>query len=162
LFLLSGYPEEAVDLLSEGYPLGGSHSFFLGLGIALVIILRVLHLYAGGILELGLTVKWHGLLSALSGDAVAYFLFGDGTGVITFVPFWLVVTDCYLALTCLFLLGQKTEAQENRKRRFIFLPNWVSYFRPNRHYSLGGGTTSLFNDFPVASPGVRFSSTIGL
>jgi hypothetical protein len=57
----------------------------------------------------------------LSGDAVAYFLFEDSRWVISFVPFWLVVTDCYLALAALFFLTQNSELRENRRNGFFFL-----------------------------------------
>ena len=65
--------------------------------------------------------KWTGLLTALSGDAVAYFIFGNNSWIISFVPFWLIVTDCCLALACLFFLGQKAEARENWRHGFFLL-----------------------------------------
>jgi hypothetical protein len=92
----------------------------LGLSTALLIVLRILHLYAGGSLKLGLYAKWNGLPSTLSGVPVAYLLFGNSSGLISFVPFWLIVIDCYLALACLFLPSQKTEAQDNRKAGLFF------------------------------------------
>jgi hypothetical protein len=90
-------------------------------GAALFVVLRVMHLYAGRPLGLTVGAKWNGLLSTLSGDAVAYFIFRNSSGLISFVPFWLIVTDCYLALGCLFLLVQKTEARENRQNGFFLL-----------------------------------------
>jgi hypothetical protein len=94
---------------------------FLGLSVALLMILWVLHRYAGAPLELGLQSKWGGLLSTLSGAGIASFLFGNNTGIITFIPFWLIVTDCYLALACLFFLSHNAEQEENRKDGLFFL-----------------------------------------
>src|SRR5204862_6785562 len=92
----------------------------IGLFTALFLLLRVLHVYAGKPLELGVSAKWGGLLSTLSGSAVAYFLFGNNSGIITLVPFWVLVTDCYLLLGCFFLLGQDAEAREDRKHGLFF------------------------------------------
>jgi hypothetical protein len=60
--------------------------------------LRVIERYAGAPLVLRVREKWHGLLSALSGDAVACFIFGNSNGMLTLIPFWLIITDCRLAL----------------------------------------------------------------
>jgi hypothetical protein len=57
----------------------------------------------------------------LSGVAVANLIFWDNSWVIHFVPFWLIVTDCYLTLACLFFLLPNAEAGENRKNGFFFL-----------------------------------------
>ncbi len=61
------------------------------------------------------------LLITLSGDAVARLLFQNSRGIISFVPFWLIVTDCYLALACLFFLVQNAEARDNQRNGFFFL-----------------------------------------
>ena len=91
----------------------------IGLGATLFLILPILHLHAASLPPMNL--KWNGLLSALSGDAVAYLIFDNNSWIISFVPFWLIVTDCYLALACLFFLGQKAEARENRRHGFFLL-----------------------------------------
>jgi hypothetical protein len=70
---------------------------------------------------MNLEAKWTGLLTALSGEAVAYFIFETSSWIISFVPFWLIVTDCCLALAALFFLGQKAEARENRRHGFFLL-----------------------------------------
>ncbi len=91
----------------------------IGLGATLFLILPILHLHAASPPPMNL--KWDGLLSAFSGAAVAYLIFDSDSWVISFVPFWLIVTDCYLALACLFFLGQKAEARENRRHGFFLL-----------------------------------------
>ena len=57
----------------------------------------------------------------MSGDAVARLIFENSSWIISFVPFWLIVTDCYVALACLFFLGQNAEACENRRNGFFLL-----------------------------------------
>jgi hypothetical protein len=67
-------------------------------------------------------VKWDALLSTLSGQAVARFIFGGATGIISYVPFWLIVADGFLALASLFLPMSNAEARENRRNGlFCFL-----------------------------------------
>jgi len=68
-----------------------------------------------------LQAKWDGLLSTLSGVAVARFIFGSSSAIISFIPFWLIVTDCFLALTCLFLPASNPGARENRRNGLFFL-----------------------------------------
>jgi hypothetical protein len=92
----------------------------IGLLTVLFLVLRILHVYASKPLELGLHEKWNGLLSALSGDAVAYFLFGTSSGIRTFLPFWLIITDCCLLLACLFFLCQDAQAREDCKSGLFF------------------------------------------
>src|SRR5437667_6389172 len=41
--------------------------------------------------------------------------------MIQFTPFWLIVTDGYLAFACLFFPMSNEEARENRKEGFFFL-----------------------------------------
>src|SRR6266516_5319472 len=69
----------------------------------------------------GLEVKWNGLVTTLSGVAVARFIFGSSSGMIPFAPFWLIVTGCYLAFACLFFPMSNDEARETRKDGFFFL-----------------------------------------
>ena len=117
------YPDSLKNLWSSTPRLGrwaAAIVSLIGLFTALFLVLRVLHVYAGKPLELGVYAKWGGLLSTLSGSAVAYFLFGNNSGIITFVPFWVLVTDCYLLLGCFFLLGQDGEAREDRNNGLFF------------------------------------------
>ncbi len=93
----------------------------IGLGTTLFFILPVLHLHGARLPPMSLQAKWNGLESTLSGGAVAHLLFENNSWIISFVPFWLIVTDCYLALACLFFLGQNAEARENRRNGFFFL-----------------------------------------
>jgi 4-amino-4-deoxy-L-arabinose transferase-like glycosyltransferase len=93
--------------------------FFIGLGGMLFLILPVLRLHAASPPPLNL--KWNGLLSTFSGAAVAYQIFDSDSWIISFVPFWLIVTDCYLALACLFFMVQNAEARENRRNGFFLL-----------------------------------------
>jgi hypothetical protein len=92
----------------------------IGLLTVLFLVLRVLRVYAGKSLELGLQAKWGGLLSTFSGDAVAYFLFGNNSGIITFLPFWLIVIDCCLLLAWLFFPGQDGQARDDSKTGLFF------------------------------------------
>jgi hypothetical protein len=85
----------------------------------LFLILPVLRLHAASPPPLNL--KWNGLLSTFSGAAVAYQIFDSDSWIISFVPFWLIVTDCYLALACLFFMVQNAEARENRRNGFFLL-----------------------------------------
>jgi hypothetical protein len=92
----------------------------LAVGIMLYLILPLL-LYFHKAHTKSLQVKWDGLLSTLSGQAVARFIFGDARGIISYVPFWLIVVDGFLALACLFLPMSNAEARENRKNGLFCL-----------------------------------------
>ena len=92
------------------------------LGAALYFTLPLLlHFHPPGAHAVGLQVKWNALLTTLSGVAVAHFVFGNSSGMIQFTPFWLILTDCYLAFACLFFPMSNEEARENRKEGFFFL-----------------------------------------
>ncbi len=95
--------------------------FGIVLGATLYVIFAVLHFHFTGLHTINPQGKWHGLLGTLSGVAVANLIFGDNSWVMPFVPFWLIVTDCYLALACLFFLLPNAEAGKNRKNGFFFL-----------------------------------------
>jgi len=95
--------------------------FLIGFGATLFFVLPILHLHGANLPPMNLDAKWKGLLSALSGQGVAYQIFETCSPVISFVPFWLIVADCCLALTCLFFLGQNAEARENRRNGFFLL-----------------------------------------
>ncbi len=95
--------------------------FLIGFGATLFFVLPILHLHAANLPPMDLDAKWKELLSALSGQAVGYAIFEDCSSVISFVPFWLIVADCCLALTCLFFVGEKAEARENRRNGFFLL-----------------------------------------
>ena len=95
--------------------------FFVGLSAMLFVILPVLHLHAATLPPMNVQAKWNDLLSTLSGDAVAYLIFENYSWIISSVPFWLIVTDCYLALAALFLLVQNVEGRENRRNGFFLL-----------------------------------------
>jgi hypothetical protein len=100
----------------------------IAVAVALLIILRVIHQYAGAALALSVRAKWQGLLSTLSGVAVAFFIFGNGKGFLTFTPFWLIVTDCCLAVAAFFSLGDNVAARSNRKIGVLFLLTGVLIF----------------------------------
>ena len=99
----------------------GAVLLVIAFGAALYFILPVLHLHSAKSPPMNIQARWYGLLSTLSGEAVAYLIFGNSSWIIHFVPFWLIVTDCYLALACLFLLIRNREGQENRKHGFFLL-----------------------------------------
>jgi Dolichyl-phosphate-mannose-protein mannosyltransferase len=69
----------------------------------------------------GLGGKWAGLMGTLSGRAVAGFIFGDANGIIPHVPFWLIVTDGFLALACLLSPTSDPGVRENYKNGFFCL-----------------------------------------
>jgi 4-amino-4-deoxy-L-arabinose transferase-like glycosyltransferase len=69
-----------------------------------------------------LQLKWRGLVDALSGAAVAYFIFESAAGIIRFASYWLIVVAGFLALACLFSPMSNALARENRKNGlFCFL-----------------------------------------
>jgi 4-amino-4-deoxy-L-arabinose transferase-like glycosyltransferase len=92
-------------------------------GAALYLILPLLLYFHHpiGAHTTSLQVKWHALLTTLSGQAVAGFIFGDARAIIAYVPFWLIVTDGFLALACLFVPMSNAEARENRKNGIFCL-----------------------------------------
>jgi hypothetical protein len=93
----------------------------LALGIMLYLILPLLLYFRHATDTTSLQVKWDALLSTLSGQAVARFIFGGATGIISYVPFWLIVADGFLALASLFLPMSNAEARENRKNGLFCL-----------------------------------------
>jgi 4-amino-4-deoxy-L-arabinose transferase-like glycosyltransferase len=94
----------------------------IGFGAALYFVLPLLHFRSGAHLRpMNIQARWDRLLSTLSGEAVAYRIFGTSSWIVHFVPFWLIVTDCCLALACLFFLVQNGEARENRRKGFFLL-----------------------------------------
>jgi dolichyl-phosphate-mannose-protein mannosyltransferase len=96
--------------------------FLIVAGTTLYLVLPfLLHFQPARPHTMSLQAKWNGLLSTLSGVAVAHFIFGSSNGMISFMPFWLIVIDCCLALSCLFFPTRNPEAQESRKNGFFFL-----------------------------------------
>ena len=95
--------------------------FVIGLGMVLFFILPVLHLQAAKLPSMSLQARWTGLLSTLSGAAVANLIFENSSGMVSFVPFWLIVTACALALACLFFPVKGAEARENRRNGLFVL-----------------------------------------
>ena len=125
-------------------------ALLIALGAALVIILRVIHRYAGATLALSVPEKWGGLLSTLSGDAIAYFIFGKSNGMLTFVPFWLIVTDGLLALAALFFLSDNPAARANRRNGVFFLLTGVPIFLQIVVTPQAGGPHHYSMMFPLA------------
>ena len=77
-----------------------------------------------------LQLKWQGLLAALSGAAVAHFIFENSAGIIRFVPYWLIIVDGFFVLTCLFLPMSNAPARENRKNGlFCFLVGFLIFLQ---------------------------------
>jgi Dolichyl-phosphate-mannose-protein mannosyltransferase len=94
----------------------------IALGATLYLILPLLlHFRPAPAHAMGLLVNWNGLLITLSGVAVAGFIFGNPSGIFSFTTFWLIVTDCYLALACLLFPMSNAQARENRKSGLFFL-----------------------------------------
>jgi hypothetical protein len=69
----------------------------------------------------GLGIKWQSLLSTLSGQAVAGFVFGKDGGITPYLSFWLIMTDFCLALACLFCSISDSGARENRRNGLFCL-----------------------------------------
>jgi hypothetical protein len=95
--------------------------FLIGVGAMLSFMLPVLHLHGARLPPMSLRARWNGLLSTLSGVAVAHLIFGNSSGIISFVPFWIIVTDCCLAVACLVFLVQNPEARERWRDGFFLL-----------------------------------------
>ena len=93
----------------------------IGIGATLFLVLPILHLRGASLPPMNLKARWDGLLSTLWSGAIAYLIFDSDSWVISFVPFWLIVTDCYLALASLFFIGPEAEARENRRRGLFLL-----------------------------------------
>src|SRR5438309_433607 len=93
----------------------------VGFGAILHLILPLLSIQPTKIHTAGLEVKWSALLSTLSGRAVAGFIFGNASGIIPVVPFWLIVTDSCLGLACLLSATSNSRGCENRKNGFFCL-----------------------------------------
>jgi hypothetical protein len=95
----------------------------LAWGVALYLILPLLLYFhhATGAHTTSLQVTWHALLSTLSGQAVAGFIFGDARGIVSYVPFWLIVIDGFLALAIMFLPISDAEAREQRRNGLFCL-----------------------------------------
>ena len=93
-------------------------------GVTLYLVLPLLLYFdhPTGIPTNSLQVKWYELLRTLSGQGVAWFIFRDAGGIISYVPFWLIVVGGFMALATLFVPMSNAEARENRKNGlFCFL-----------------------------------------
>jgi hypothetical protein len=120
-------------------------------GVAAYLILPLLlnfH-HPSAVPTTSIQVKWHALLSTLSGKAVAGFIFGDARGIIPYVPFWLIVTDGLLALVCLFLPMSNAEARENRKNGIFCLLIGVLIFLQIVITPQAGGPQHYVMIFPL-------------
>src|SRR5439155_907360 len=93
----------------------------VGFGVIVDVTLPLLHFQPTKVHTAGLEVKWGALLSTLSGRAVAGFIFGNASEIIPYVPFWLIITDGFLGLGCLFLPMSDPVARENRRNGFFWL-----------------------------------------
>jgi len=93
----------------------------VGFGVIVDVTLPLLHFQPTKVHTAGLEVKWGALLSTLSGRAVAGFIFGNASEIIPYVPFWLIITDGFLGLGCLFLPMSDPVARENRRNGFFCL-----------------------------------------
>ncbi|HEY4661264.1 MAG TPA: glycosyltransferase family 39 protein [Terriglobales bacterium] len=96
------------------------------LSLILPLLLNVPHPTRPPITNLQL--KWRGLVDALSGAAVAYFIFESAAGIIRFASYWLILVDGFLALACLFLPMSNALARANRKNGlFCFLIGFLIF-----------------------------------
>jgi len=118
------YPESALTLWSSFSRFGRWLAIILilvGFGVIVDVTLPLLHFPPTKVHSAGLEVKWGALLSTLSGRAVAGFIFGNASGIIPYVSFWLIITDGFLGLGCLFLPMSDPVARENRRNGFFCL-----------------------------------------
>ena len=93
----------------------------IGLFATLYLILPLLLHFQPIKTDIGLPLMWASLLNTLSGQAVAGFIFGDAKGIIPVATFWLIISDFYLALACVFSPASTPRARENRKHGFFCL-----------------------------------------
>jgi hypothetical protein len=101
-----------------------------GVTLYLVLPLLLYFNHPTGIPTNSLQVKSYGLLRTLSGQAVAWFIFRDARGIISYVPFWLIVVGGFLALATLFVPMSNAEARENRKNGlFCFLIGFLIFLQ---------------------------------
>ena len=121
------YPESLKSLWSSAPKFARWAAIILALiawgGTLYFILPLLLHYHhVTGAHTTSLQLKWDALLSTLSGQAVAGSIFRDVRGIISYVPFWLIVADGFLALVTLFLPMSDAEAREDRKNGlFCFL-----------------------------------------
>jgi len=133
------------------------------LSATLYFILPVLlHFHPARRHTMSLQMKWDGLLSTLSGVAVAHRIFGDAALVIRFTSPWLIVVDGLLALACLSFPMLDAEARENRKNGFFCLLIGLLIFLQDRYYASGRWSAPLLNDLSLASPGVCLPREIAI
>jgi len=93
----------------------------IALTVALYLILPLIQFPSAGTLRPHLMQSWSELQITLSGAGVAEVIFGSSAGIIGKIPYWLIVADGCLALTCLFLPMSNANARENRKNGFFCL-----------------------------------------
>ena len=93
----------------------------IGLFATLYLILLLLLHFRPIKTHIGLPLMWAGLLNTLSGRTVALFIFGDAKEIIPVATFWLIISDFYLALACVFSPASSPRARENRKHGFFCL-----------------------------------------
>jgi hypothetical protein len=119
------YPESLLNLWGSlpRFARWSAITFVLiGSGAMAYLVLPLLyHFEPTNAHAVALEVKWSSLLSTLSGQAVAWLIFGDATGIIPHVPFWLIVTDGFLGLVCLLSPVPDSGVRETRKNGFFCL-----------------------------------------
>jgi hypothetical protein len=93
----------------------------IALTVALYLILPLIQFPSAGTLMPHLIQSWSELQITLSGAGVAEVIFGSSAGIIGKIPYWPIVADGCLALTCLFLPMSNANARENRKNGFFCL-----------------------------------------
>lgn len=92
-----------------------------GLILYLILPLLMSYQHAAGAQNSPVSVKWRALQSTLSGQAVASFIFGDGSRIISYAPFWLIVVGGVLALVSFFVPMSNAAAREDRKNGLFCL-----------------------------------------
>jgi hypothetical protein len=93
--------------------------FALGIMLYLTLPLLLNFHNPNGAHMTNLQVRWRALLSTLSGQAVAGFIFGQTKGIISYVSYGLIIINAFLVLACLFLPMSNALARENRKNGFF-------------------------------------------
>jgi len=87
----------------------------------LYLILPLLHFQEIKAHLAGIYLMWVSLISALSGLAVAHFIFASPVEVNPYIPFWLIVTDTCLGVALLVSPRWAPAARENRQHGFFCL-----------------------------------------
>jgi hypothetical protein len=109
-----------------------------------------------------LWLSWARLVTTLSGQAVASFIFGNSTGLVGSVSTFVIVADGVLAIACMLLPISNAEARKNRKSGIFCLLIGFLIFLQIIITPKAGGASPLLDDFPSSSPRARVPHEIAV